>query len=141
MWNRYAPAAVAMGQLTWPLALAHLDQMSKWQKKNSFVVMVLQSLFVYNELLRKAIASRTEWNDKSLDLSVVFWGKRQTNPGRDKWCSNEPKLLRVPKFVGGRGSPGRVERPRVEPPCLSSRASPYWCSVGYCWRIVLEAVL
>ena len=53
MCNRYDPAAVAMGQLTWPLALAHLDQMSNWQKKNSFVVMVLQSLFVYTELLRK----------------------------------------------------------------------------------------
>ena len=24
VWNRYAPAAVSMGQLTWPLALARL---------------------------------------------------------------------------------------------------------------------
>ena len=27
VWNRYARAAVAMEQPTWPLALAHIDQM------------------------------------------------------------------------------------------------------------------
>ena len=29
-------------------------------------------MFVYDELLRKSVANRAEWNDNSLDLAVVF---------------------------------------------------------------------
>ena len=36
VWNRPAPAPVAMGQLTWPQALAHLDQLYKLAEGTRF---------------------------------------------------------------------------------------------------------
>ena len=72
VWNRYAPAAVAMEQLTWPQALAHLDQMFINCEEERYCGNSPAVVFVYDELLRKSVANRAEWNDKSLDLAVVF---------------------------------------------------------------------
>ena len=57
-----APAAFAMGQLTWLLALAHLDQIYKLAEEKRCCGNNLAVVFVYDELLRKSVAnpSRTE---------------------------------------------------------------------------------
>ena len=102
VWNRYAPAAVAMGQLTWPQALAHRDQMYKLAEEERYCGNSPAVVFVYDELLRKSVANRAEWHDKSLDLAVVF-GERdkqileaartrilQTSKGRNSSGSNPP---------------------------------------------------
>ena len=51
VWNRYAPAAVAMGQRTWPLALNHLGQMYKLVEEEHCCGNNPAVVFVYDELL------------------------------------------------------------------------------------------
>ena len=51
--NRYAPAAVARGQLAWPQALAHLDQLQKLAEEERYCGNSPAVVFVYDELLRK----------------------------------------------------------------------------------------
>ena len=77
VWNRYAPAAVAMGQLTWPQALAHLDQMCNWQRRNVIVVIVRQWCSLYDELLRKSVANRAEWMTGVWIANCSVWGTGQ----------------------------------------------------------------
>ena len=71
VWNRYTPVAVAMEQLTWPQACLIWIKCFHWQRRNVFLVIVRQWCSWYDDLLRKSVANRAEWNDKSLDLAVV----------------------------------------------------------------------
>ena len=42
VWNRYAPAAIATGQLPWPQALAHLNQMFKLVEERNVIVVIVR---------------------------------------------------------------------------------------------------
>ena len=68
----FVPAAIAMAQLTWPQALAHLDQKYKLAEEERCCGNGPAVVFVYGELSRKSVANRAEWKDRSLDLAVVF---------------------------------------------------------------------
>ena len=69
-----------MGQLTWQHALAHLDQMYKLAEEELFCGNGAAVVFVYDELQRNSVANRAGWNDRSLDLAVVFGScSRQAN--------------------------------------------------------------
>ena len=72
VWHRYATAAVATGQMTWPMVLSHANQMKKLaeEERNSGTGPAL--VFVHDELLRKSIATWAEWGDPSLDLMTAF---------------------------------------------------------------------
>ena len=59
---------VAMGQRSWLVALAHLDQMYKLAEEERCCGNNLAVVFVCGELLRKSVANRAEWNDRSLGL-------------------------------------------------------------------------
>ena len=72
MWHRYATAAVAMGQMTWPMVLSHANQMYKLAEEERISGTGPALVFVYDELLRKSIATRAEWGDPSLDLMTAF---------------------------------------------------------------------
>ena len=72
VWHRYAVAAVAMGQMTWPMVLSHANQMYKLAEEERISGTGPALVFVYDELLRKSIATRAEWGDPSLDLMTSF---------------------------------------------------------------------
>ena len=72
VWHRYATAAVAMGQMTWPMVLSHANQMYKLAEEERISGTGPALVFIYDELLRKSIATRAEWGDPSLDLMTVF---------------------------------------------------------------------
>ena len=87
--NRHAPAAVAMGQLTWPQALAHLDQMYKLAEGTRFGGTSPAVVFVYDELLRKSVANRAEWNV----TGVWIWLFCLRNGASKSWKLLEDALL------------------------------------------------
>ena len=98
VWNRHAPAVVAMGQLTWPLALAHLDQMYKLAEEERCCGNNPAVVFVYDELLRKSVANRAEWNDRSLDLSVVIGERDKQILEASRTCLLSTSAGRAPLF-------------------------------------------
>ena len=72
VWHRYATAAVAMGQMTWPMVLSHANQMYKLAEEECISGTGPALVFIYDELLRKSIATTAKWSDPSLDLMTVF---------------------------------------------------------------------
>ena len=98
VWNRYGPPAIPMEQLTWPQALAYLDQMYKLAEEERFCGNCPAVVFVYDELLRKSVANRAEWNGRSLDLAdkQILEAARtrllQTSVGRNSSGSNPPPV-------------------------------------------------
>ena len=72
VWYRYATATVAMGQITWPMVLSHANQMYKLAEEERISCTGPALVFVYEELLRKSIATWAEWGDPSLDLMTAF---------------------------------------------------------------------
>ena len=72
VWHRYATAVVAMGQMTWLMVLSHANQMYKLAEEERISGTGPALVFIYDELLRKSIATRAEWGDPSLDLMTVF---------------------------------------------------------------------
>lgn len=72
VWMRFAPVAVAMGQWTWPRVLAHSDQMYQLAEEARANGASPSVVFIYDDLLRKSIATRAEWSDATLDLDTVF---------------------------------------------------------------------
>ena len=72
VWHRYATAAVAMEQMTWPTVLSHANQMYNLAEEERISGTGPAPVFVYDELLRKSIATTAEWGDPSLDLMTAF---------------------------------------------------------------------
>ena len=65
VWHRYATAAVAMEQMTWPMVLSHANQMIKLAKEERIAGICPALVFVHDELLRKSIATGADWGDPS----------------------------------------------------------------------------
>ena len=72
VWHRFATAAAAMGQLTWPVVLSHANQMDKLAEEERISGTGPALVFIYDELLRKLIATWGEWGDPSLDPMTAF---------------------------------------------------------------------
>ena len=61
VWHRYATAAVAMAQMTWPMVLSHANQMYKLAEEERISGIGPALVFIYDKLLRKSIATRAEF--------------------------------------------------------------------------------
>ena len=57
-----------MEQMTWLMVLSHANQMYKLAEEERISGTGPTLVFIYDELLRKSIATRAEWGDPSLDL-------------------------------------------------------------------------
>ena len=110
VWHRYATAAVAMGQMTWPMVLSHANQMQKLAEEMRFSGTGPALVFVHNELLTKSIATGAEWGDPSLDLVTAF-GEVE----KQVLEAARTRLLQTRSFETA--EPAEPKRPRREQPC------------------------
>ena len=60
-----------MGQMPRPSVLSHVDQMYKLAETERHSGNGPAIVFVYDELLRRSLASRAEWGDPSLDVAAA----------------------------------------------------------------------
>eukprot|EP00435_Cladocopium_sp_Y103_P042868 s429_g11.t5 len=67
---RYAVVAVATGHLSWPVVLAHVDNVLQLVEQERMKGNRPFLAFLYEELLRKNWARRAEKNDPSLDIAA-----------------------------------------------------------------------
>ena len=96
MWHRYATAAVAMEQMTWPMVLSHANQMFSLAEEERISGTGPALVFVYDELLRKSIATRAEWGDPSLDQTApnrLFEAADPAEPKQPRKASQAAKEL------------------------------------------------
>ena len=69
---RYAVAAVAMGHLKWPMVIAHIDVVCRISEECRSSGRSPFLAILYDDLLRRSVATRVQRKDPSIKLSTVF---------------------------------------------------------------------